>query len=331
MPDLSGVLPATAELDSDDIVLPFRTLGTDIIGRVVRLGGAIDRILARHDAPEPVSEVLGQAVVLAALLGTALKVSGKLIVQTKTDGVLNMLVADCESPGRLRGFASYDAAQEAAAAAIARDRPLKQDKLLGSGHFAITIDLGGDGDRYQGIVALEETSLTDAALTYFHQSEQIPTFLRLAVARHYAAGDAASGGHWRWRAGGMLIQQLPKEGGQPRPEVLSQSDEQRLDGEDNEAWMRARFLAETLQDHELIDPMVTADRLLYRLFHEEGVRAGPAQPLTDYCSCSRERIAGILSRFDAAELADVRTADGGVAATCEFCGTEYAFAPGEEI
>jgi molecular chaperone Hsp33 len=308
---------------TDDLVVPFRTVRSGVSGRLVRLGAVADTILKRHDYPDPVSEALGQLLALTAMLGSALKFEGRLIVQTKTDGPLGLLVVSFEAPGRVRGYASYDRGRWAE---IAREgRVPGQSELLGSGHLAMTIDPGPQMERYQGIVALSRESLSAAALTYFRQSEQLPTYLRLAVARHYATGEG-----WRWRAGGLMVQYLTRQGGLERPPAESEEDEQRLAGEDREDWQRVRLLAATVEDHELLDPTLEPERLLYRLFHEEGVRVTPAHAIVERCRCSRERVTTFLKSFGAAELADMREPDGGVSVTCEFCNTTYRFAP-EEI
>jgi molecular chaperone Hsp33 len=301
-------------LSEDDIVLPFRTVRSDVVGRVIRLGPAVDTVLSRHAYPEPVSHALGEALALTAMLGTALKVEAKLILQTKTDGPLDLLVADFVAPGKVRGYASFDKADSALAQTRGRG---DQGPLLGKGHMAMTIDPGGGKDRYQGIVALESEPLVEAAHTYFRQSEQLPTFIRLAVARHY--GPATGNGHrsWHWRAGGLMLQQLPREGGKRDPSASEFDDE--------ENWNRARHLAATVEDHELLDPVLAPERLLYRLFHEEGVRVTPATSLAAECRCSRERIHGYLQRFGAEELKDMREADGGLTVTCEFCSRKYRF------
>lgn len=304
----------------DDLVLPFRTVRSGVIGRLVRLGPAIDSILACQDAPLPVSQALGEAVALTAMLGTALKFEGKLIVQTKTDGILDFLVVNFESPGQVRGYVRYDASRLPADA----DGSIDQGALLGHGHMAITIDQGEDMERYQGIVALEGGSLTDAALAYFNQSEQLPSFMRLAVARHYVAGEGGEPGRWRWRAGGLMIQNLARGGGTP-----DDADDDGLLGEDDDDWQRARILAATVEDHELLDPTLAPERLLYRLFHEEGVKALPAAPVEAFCRCSRERVEAFLRSFGAEELADMHEPDGTTSVTCEFCRTTYRFAPGE--
>jgi molecular chaperone Hsp33 len=310
---------------ADDLVLPFRTVRSDVIGRVVRLGPLVHTILTRHAYPEPVSYALGEALVLTAMLGSALKSTAKLILQTKTDGALDFLVADFEQPGKLRGYANFDKADAALAGVKGRG---DQGALLGTGHLAMTIDPGGGRERYQGIVAIAREPLIQAAHEYFRQSEQLPTFIRLAVARRYGPAGDGGGRAWHWRAGGLMIQQLPREGGRRNP-LEGEAHDLSLEGEDDENWNRARHLAATVEDHELIDPTLTPERLLYHLFHEEGVRVVPATGLAEACRCSRERIEVYLRRFDAAELAELREEDGGLTVTCEFCSRQYRFAPGE--
>jgi molecular chaperone Hsp33 len=312
----------------DDLVLPFRTVKSDVIGRVVRLGPVVDAILSRHAYPQPVSHALGEALALTAMLGSALKTGAKLILQTKTDGPLDFLVVHFEQPGpmlgHVRGYASFDKSD----AALAATKGLgDQGAMLGTGHLAMTIDPGGGRDRYQGIVGIAREPLLKAAHEYFRQSEQLPTFIRLAVARHYgpAQGGAAGGPRvWHWRAGGLMIQQLPREGG-TRSELDGEAHDLGLEGEDDENWNRARHFAATVEDHELIDPTLAPERLLYRLFHEEGVRVVPAAALAEACRCSRERIDLYLQRFGPEELADLREPDGSLAVTCEFCSRKYRF------
>jgi molecular chaperone Hsp33 len=316
-------LPAMA---ADNLVLPVRTVRSDVIGRVVRLGSVVDAILSRHAYPEPVSHALGEALVLTAMLGSALKdkEKAKLVLQTKSDGPLDFLVADFESPGKVRGYANFDKGN--AALADTRGRG-DQGALLGSGHLAMTIDTGGGRDSYQGIVALANEPLAAAAHTYFRQSEQLPTFIRLAVARHYGPAEGGGARTWHWRAGGLLIQQLAREGGERKLE--GEAHDASLAGEDDENWNRARHLAATVEDHELLDPTLSPERLLYRLFHEEGVRVVPAVSLAEACRCSRERVEMYLQRFGSGELKDLCEPDGSISVTCEFCSRKYVFAPGE--
>jgi molecular chaperone Hsp33 len=309
---------------ADDLVLPFRTVKSDVIGHLVRLGPVVNSILSGHAYPDPVSHVLGEALALTAMLGSALRTRGKLILQTKTDGPLDFLVADFVSPGKLRGYANFDKSDAALAESSGRG---DQGALLGAGHVAMTIDPGGGGNSYQGIVAIDHEPLVTAAHTYFRQSEQLPTFIRLAVARHYGPDSRGDPG-WRWRAGGLLIQQLPREGG--KREVLEgEVHDASLEEDADENWNRTRHLAATVEDHELLDPTLSPEQLLIRLFHEEGVRVVPTMPLAAECRCSRERIHAYLQHFGAAELEDMREPDGGMTVTCEFCSRKYRFAPGD--
>src|SRR5437588_2157237 len=204
-PDLAIPSRAPAEVSADDTILPFEVAPLDLRGRVVRLGPTVDTILTGHDYPEPVAKLLGEAIVLGTLLGSALKFDGRFILQTKTDGPVRMLVVDFMTPDKVRACARFDKDRVAdAIASGARDA----GALLGRGHLAMTIDQGGEMSRYQGLVALEGGTLEDAAHEYFLRSEQIPTRVRLAVAEEFLA--ARSGARHRWRAGGLLLQFVPR-------------------------------------------------------------------------------------------------------------------------
>ena len=246
-------------IPADDLILPFQADQADVVGRLVKLGPVVDTILSRHDYPEPVSQ--------AARRGGGAHGPARRRAQIR--GQVHPAGLDRRSGRsarrRLPGARSACVAMRASRRSASRpsdsgDSALSE--LLGQGHFAMTIDRGSDTERYQGVVPLEGESLTEAADTYFRQSEQLPTFIRLAVAKHYRAGHP-SGRPWTWRAGGLLVQKLTREGGHG-PSV---------GGFEEEDWMRARALAETVEDHELLDPLLPPDRLLYRLFHEEQVRA----------------------------------------------------------
>jgi len=193
-------------IPEDDLILPFQAEQAEVLGRLVKLGPVVDTILSRHAYPDAVSRLLGEAVALTALLGAALKFEGKFILQASTDGPVDLLVADYQAPGGLRGYARFSSEQ---VAALPQDAP-----LLGRGHLAMTIDRGTDTERYQGVVPLEGESLAEAADIYFRQSEQLPTFIKLAVAQHYQAGQGER--PWTWRAGGLLVQKLTREGGRRR-------------------------------------------------------------------------------------------------------------------
>lgn len=310
---------------ADDIVLPFATIKSRVAGRIVRLGPAADAVLSGHDYPEIVSELLGEAIALTALLGAPLKEGGRLILQTKGDGPVSFLVAHFDTPGAMRGYASFDRER---VAALGRPGVDAGAKLLGDGRMAMTIDPGGSQPSYQGIVALEGSSLTEAAQAYFRQSEQLPTLIRLAVARHFVGGTGAGSG-WNWRAGGLIVQHVPSTGGDPKPDETPEERDARLHGDDDDNWLRVATLAATVEAHELIDPTLSPERLLLRLFHEEGVRVSEALPVAARCRCSRERINGFLKGFSDTDLADMREADGAVSVTCEFCSTKYRFAEGD--
>ncbi|MDC7786219.1 Hsp33 family molecular chaperone [Rhodoplanes sp. TEM] len=313
---------APGEVPLDDAVVPFEVAALDVRGRTVRLGPMVDEILSRHAYPTAVSRLLGEAIVLTVLLGSSLKFEGRFILQTQTDGPVRMLVVDWRSPGRVRAYAQFDA--DAVAALTA---PGDGD-LLGRGHLAMTIDQGADMNRYQGLVALGGGTLEEAAHEYFLRSEQIPTRVRLAVAEEFSA--AAGGAQRRWRAGGLMLQFLPKSEERRRVPDLDPGDapegtEPHVVPEDD-AWVEGQALVETIEDVELLDPALSTERLLFRLFHEHGVRVFRAVDVEARCSCSRERVQGILESFPV----DDRVAmieDGRISVTCEFCNTRYEFDP----
>jgi molecular chaperone Hsp33 len=311
----------------DDAVRPFEVAALDVRGRAIQMGPVLDSILNRHAYPAPVSKLLGEAIVLAILLGSSLKFDGKFILQSETDGPVDMLVVDYRTNGDVRAYARFDAEKVVTAEAMGTATP---GLLLGRGVLAMTVDQGAYTSRYQGVVPLEGESLEQVAHTYFRQSEQIPTRVRLAVAEMHQRGN--DGMTHAWRAGGVLVQFLPSA-----PERMRQQD---LPGGDvpegaivdvqaeDDAWTEAQALAGTIADDELTDPAVPVERLLYRLFHERGVRVFPAQAIHDNCSCSRDRIRGMLRRFTAEEIAE-STENGIVSVTCEFCSEKYDFDPAE--
>src|SRR3954463_7657543 len=283
-PDIAIPSRAPADISADDTIQPFEVSALDLRGRVVRLRPAGDTILTSHDYPPPVAKLLGEAIVLGVLLGTALKFEGRFILQTKTDGPVRMLVVDFMTPDKVRACARFD--NERVAEAIAAGNT-DTGALLGRGHLAMTIDQGGDMSRYQGLVALEGGTLEDAAHEYFLRSEQIPTRVRLAVAEEYRA--ASGGASHRWRAGGMLLQFVPRAPERARVADLDPGDAPagtvRHTVAEDDAWVEGRSLIETVEDVELIDPSVSSERLLYRLFHERGVRVFRSAEVHAQCSC----------------------------------------------
>jgi molecular chaperone Hsp33 len=314
---------------SDDRALPFQVEGLDVRGRVVTLGASLDTILQRHDFPAPVKRLVGEAAVLASLLATSLKDVGRFILQTQTDGPVSMVVVDVRTPGRIRATASFDGDAVAAAAAEGRTDP---GVLLGRGTLAMTIEQGRTMQRYQGYVPLEEEGLEEAAHTYFRQSEQIPTRIRLAVAEMYDR-DERGAARRTWRAGGIIGQFLPVSEERVRRRDLPAGDvpegtELAPEPVDDDAWVEAQALIDTVEDHELTDPSIAAERLLYRLFHERGVRVFEPISLEENCSCSREKIDQVLRQMSPEEIEEA-AASGAIEARCEFCGTRYRFDPEE--
>ncbi|MGX7876671.1 Hsp33 family molecular chaperone [Mesorhizobium sp. ORM6] len=310
----------------DDHVVPFEIGPLDVRGRTVQLGPMLDAILGRHDYPEPVARLLAEACVLTVLLGTSLKFEGKFILQTRTDGPVDMLVADFSTPSALRAYARFDADRLEALVAAGET---SQQTLLGGGVLALTIDQGAHMQRYQGIVQLDGETLEDAARTYFRQSEQIPTDIRLSVAKLLTPGPG--GAREQWRAGGILAQFLPQSPERMRvPDLPGGDGDPREDVPDpaDNSWQELLALLGTIEPTELIDPTIGAERLLYRLFHEHGVRVFGGVPVADQCSCSRDKIRGILEGFSAQEIKD-STEDGGIRVACEFCSTQYDFDPAE--
>jgi molecular chaperone Hsp33 len=316
---------APSESTADDSILPFEVAALDLRGRIVRLGPMLDDILARHDYPSPVAKLLGEAIVLTVLLGSSLKFDGRFILQTQADGPVRMLVVDYMSPGKVRACARFDESRVAAAIA---SQEASAGNLLGRGHLAMTIDQGPDMSRYQGLVALAGGDLEDAAHEYFLRSEQIPTRVRLAVAEELRA--SSGGPRHRWRAGGMLLQFLPKKAERMRGPDLDPGDAPEgmaphIVPED-EAWVEGRSLIATVDDIELVDEDLSSERLLYRLFHERGVRVFRSRTLHAECSCSRDNVAAMLRSFSRDDR-DHMVENGRISVTCEFCNSQYVFKP----
>lgn len=313
---------APSPLPVDDAVLPFEVASLDLRGRLTRLGPALDDILTKHDYPAEVGKLLGEAIVLTTLLGSSLKFDGRFILQTQTDGPVSFLIVDFQAPDRLRAYARFDKARLAPG--------LSSGALLGHGHLAMTVDQGPDMSRYQGLVALEGGTLEDAAHEYFLRSEQIPTRVRLAVGEEWRGGEGDKPRH-RWRAGGMLLQFLPKAPERARRDLAPGDAPDGVVTDavpDDDAWVEGQSLISTVEDIELIDPDLSGERLLYRLFHERGVRVFSSLPLRAQCSCSRDAVSAMLQSFAEKDRADM-VKDGKVVVTCEFCSSVYDFTPEE--
>jgi molecular chaperone Hsp33 len=314
-----------AQIAWDDTVLPFQLDASDIRGRVARLDGTLEKVLSQHDYPPAIEALVAEAALLAALIGPTVKLRWKLSIQIRGDGPARIVAADYYAPesdgepARIRAWASFDAER-----LDPGGDPFSQ---IGKGYLAILIDQGEGTTPYQGITPLSGGSLATCAETYFAQSEQIPTRFALAYGRSRLSGEAE-----RWRAGGVMIQSMPKAGmsvaaaeGTGEGGLLHHRDI--LDGEEGENWSRANILLDTVEPLELVGPRVHPTDLLVRLFHEEGPRIYDSQPLGFGCSCSEDKVRQSLSIYSAKDIAHMTTPEGIVTADCQFCGAHYEFEP----
>jgi molecular chaperone Hsp33 len=288
----------------DDLIQPFKIEGQAVRGRLVRLGPLIDTVLDRHRYPPVVAELLGEMVALAAALAGALKYDGVFTLQTKGDGPIRLMVADVTSDGDVRGYAQFDAERLAAVAATGNGGSLSVPRLLGAGYLAFTVDQGSHTERYQGIVELIGATLADCVHHYFQQSEQLDAVVKVAAGR-------ARGG---WRAGALMLQRLPPSAGAAD------------DVEDG--WRRTLAFMASSTPEELLDAQLAPNDLLYRLFHEDGVRVFSTADLRPGCRCSRERVERVLRSLPDDDLETFKV-DGLISVTCEFCSASYDFTDGE--
>ena len=305
----------------DDTVLPFQLDRPDIRGRVARLDGALDRILAQHEYPAPIESLVAEAALLTVLIGQTIKLRWKLSLQIRGNGPARLIATDYFGPGedgqpaRVRAYASFD-----------RDRldPAGPGfAQIGAGFFAILIDQGQGTVPYQGITPIAGASLSSCAETYFAQSEQLPTRFALSFGRTPPGA---------WRAGGVMVQSMPKAsplhgngGGSGAGGLLAAADI--LSGDDEEHWNRVNLLLDTAEEAELLGPAVQPTDLLVRLFHEEGPRVFPAQPVRFGCTCSEDKVRNSLSIYSARDIAHMTTPEGIVTADCQFCGAHYRLDP----
>lgn len=284
-----------------DQVLAFTIPGRNVRGRVVRLGPVLDTILSAHPYPSGIRRLLAEALVLTALIGTLLKEDdSQLTIQAQTDGgVVELLACDWRE-GELRGYVRHDASR---VDALGPHPTL--DALFGDGFLAITFDIASTAQRYQGIVPIEGGSLAEACQAYFGRSEQVPTLIRVVV------GMGASGAV----AGGLLLQHLAEgEEGRARLHVRM----------DHPEWEHVAVLGGSVREDELIDPGLSLEALIWRLFHEEDeIRVDPGARVTRGCRCTPEHYRSVLSRFPEAELAQMRDEDGAIRVECEFCSKSF--------
>lgn len=314
-----------AQIAWDDTVLPFQLDRSDIRGRVARLDGVLETVLAQHDYPSVIEALVAEMALLTALIGQTIKLRWKLSLQVRGDGPARLIATDYYGPtedgepARIRAWASYDADR--------LDEGSDPFSQIGKGYFAILIDQGAGMAPYQGITPIAGQSLSDCAQTYFAQSEQLPTRFALTYGRSTLAGRGEF-----WRAGGVMIQHMPKaspfvasDGGTGDGGLLRAQDI--LGGDEGENWNRANILLDTVEELELIGPQVQPTDLLVRIFHEEGPRVFDPQPVVFGCSCSSDKVRQSLSIYSAKDIATMTTEDGIVTADCQFCGAHYEFDP----
>lgn len=297
---------------SDESALPFQLDALGVRGRLVRLGPALDAIIERHGYPLAVARPLAEAMVLCAALATSLKYDGIFTLQIAGNGPIRLLVTDLTTEGALRGYAQFDSWKLAVALGAGKSEAPDGyvPKLFGRGTLTFTVDQGQHTQRYQGVVPLEGASLADCAHTYFRQSEQLPTGIKIATRREVVDGTA------HWRSAALMVQQMPElEAGR-----IHVDREQREDD-----WRRAVILMASATEAEMLDPGLPAETLLHRLFHQEGPRQFARRPFMARCRCSRERIDRVLRSIGREELDDLRDSSGKVAVKCEFCSTEYIY------
>ena len=311
----------------DDTILPFQLDNADIRGRATRLNQCLGTILEQHDYPPVIEALVAEAVLLTALIGQTIKLRWKLSLQIRGDGPARLIATDYfapekeGAPARIRAWASFDESRLAHAA-----RPFSQ---IGKGYFAVLIDQGKGSTPYSGMTPLAGTSLADCAAVYFAQSEQLPTRFALSFARSTISGEGEN-----WRAGGIMLQHIPKasplmEGGEPTGPGGLYAAEDMLEAEAEENWNRAGHLLASVEEFELIGPSITPTNMLYRLFNEEAPVVFPAQKVEFGCSCSAERVVQSLSIYSDKDIAHMTTDAGIVTADCQFCGAHYQFDPRE--
>jgi molecular chaperone Hsp33 len=304
--------PSEGLTASDDHALPFQLDALGVRGRLVRLGPTLDAIIERHGYPLAVARPLAEAMVLCACLATSLKYNGIFTLQISGDGPIRLLVTDLTTDGALRGYAQFDSWKLAVALGAGNhDAPDGYvPKLFGRGRLAFTVDQGQHTERYQGVVPLEGATLADCAHTYFRQSEQLPTGIKIVAQR------SVEGGTGHWRAAALMVQQMPEfDAGR-----IDVDREQREDD-----WRKAVILMASATEAEMLDTGLPGATLLYRLFHQERPRQFERRPFVARCRCSRARIDRVLRSIKREELGDMRDPSGRVVVKCEFCSTEYAY------
>jgi molecular chaperone Hsp33 len=311
----------------DEQVLPFQLDASNIRGRIARLDTLLDDVLSQHNYPPQVSALVAEAVMLTALIGQTVKLRWKLSLQIRGDGPIRIIATDYYGPGKngepakIRAYASYD-----------KKRLTESNKIgfenIGKGMFAVLMDQGEHMKPYQGITPLSQGSLSRCAETYFAQSEQLPTRFEVVVGESSLPGEAKS-----WRAGGVMLQHLPKASPLMAKDLPSSTDglltaDDLLSGDESaEDWNRVNILLNTVEEIELIGPNISSPELLNRLFHEETPRLFDPQTVRFGCSCGEEKVRNTMSIYSQKDISHMIDENGMVTADCQFCGSHYELDP----
>lgn len=303
------------DMINDDVIQPFQLVVSGLRGRLVRMGPVLDELLGRHAYPEAVASLVAETLTLSLLLSSMLKFSGIFTLQINGEGPVSMLVADVTDKGNIRACAKFD---EEAIKALGK-KPKFSD-LIHKGYIAFTVDQGGHTDRYQGIVEIKETGLLESVRHYFDQSEQIGTGIELAIGQPNKSNKG-------WRAGAILLQHVPDEGGEQAKDdrIYQKEINHKHDSEDmEEDWRRANILLETCKPEEFLSTGIDGNDLLVRLFHEEGVRVYEPIPVEEKCRCSEEKTRSVLGTLSKEDIEHVEK-NGKISISCEFCSRTYEF------
>lgn len=297
--------PANSNEMLENVVLPFMLDSSGVRGRFVRLSDEIHTILSNHSYPELTSRLLGELLVLVSMIGSMLKLNGIISIQVQGDGALSFMAADYTHSGHLRGYAHMND-KKALKEIEGEDKP-DIHKIFGKGYIVITVE-NTDDKPYQAIVPLEGETLTECIRQYFYHSDQMEVSISTAISRVSK----------KWRASGILLQKIAKEGGKNKKE------EEKI----TEGWNTAKIMLKSVADKELLDKKITLSTILYRLFHEDGVRVYEPQKLKAQCRCSRERMVNALKTLSKDDIEYMKK-DGVITVKCHFCNKSEIFKDGD--
>ena len=300
-------------MDNFDSCVSFHIAGGAFLGRLVRLDKVVNTILSKHNYPKQVSAVVAESTALAALLSSTIKYDGLFTLQTKSNGPVPMVVVDVTSDGKIRACASYDEEKIKTAQKLRKTEGEIEPAphFMGEGILAFTVDQGPKTELYQGIVDLQGKDLSECAMRYFKQSEQIETYLKLYLQIPQSENEG-------WKAAGVLLQKIPSKGGK------EQLDEADL----NEAWNQAVIFMQSLQENEIFDERLSSENILHRLYHSDGLEITKQREYAFACRCQREKLLNTLHTMAEKDIDDM-CENGKITATCHFCGTTYSFEKGE--